>query len=96
MPAEIKNKSGRKVDHFLSHRQLGIAVLSPHGREGWGLVDYAWSLLEDYPKEYKGKLPLNPARLDLVCCSCGPTINMLASTKYNRGYKGVRKPGADL
>ena len=96
MSADIKNKFGRKDAYLLPYKQLGIAILSPHGREGWGLVDYAWSLLEKFPKEQKDSLPLNPARFDVVCCSSGPHVNMLQSTKYNRGFKGMKIPGAGL
>ena len=77
-------------------KQLGVAILSPHGREGWGLVDYAWSMLEIYPKDEKDKLSLSPARHDVVICACGPQINMLEATKYNRGYLGIKVPGAGL
>ena len=37
----ITNKSGRKAELLLSHRKLGIALLSPHGHEVWGLVDFS-------------------------------------------------------
>ena len=77
---DITNKSGRRAELLLSHRKLGIALLSPHGREGWGLVDFSWSLLEEHPKEYKDNLLLDPARLDVVRCHCGPTVNMPIST----------------
>ena len=39
LSADINNRSGRKVACLLPYKQLGIAILSPHGREGWGLVD---------------------------------------------------------
>ena len=53
-------------------------------------------MLEIYPKDEKDKLSLSPARHDVVICACGPQINMLEATKYNRGYSGIRTPGAGL
>ena len=86
LSTEIKSKFGRQEACLLDYKQLGVAILSPHGREGWGLVDYAWSMLEIYPKDERDKLPLSPLRHDVVICACGPQIDMLEATKYNRGY----------
>ena len=55
LSTDKKSKFGRKDACLLDYKQLGIAILSPHGREGWGLVDYAWSLLVIFPKEEKDK-----------------------------------------
>ena len=96
LSTEIKSKFGRQEACLLDYKQLGVAILSPHGREGWGLVDYAWSMLEIYPKDERDKLSLKPARHDVVICACGPQINMLEATKYNRGYLGIKVPGAGL
>ena len=53
-------------------------------------------MLGIYPKEERDKLSLSPARHDVVICACGPQINMLEATKYNRGYLGIKVPGAGL
>ena len=86
LSTDITSKFGRQEPCLLDYKQLGVALLSPHGREGWGLVDYAWSMLEIYPKDERDKLSLSPARHDVVICACGPQINMLEATKYNRCY----------
>ena len=53
-------------------------------------------MLDVHTKDEKDKLPLSPFRHDVVVCSCGPPIDMLEATKYNRGYLGIRTPGAGL
>ena len=93
----IRNTLGRKEDKLLLHKNLGIAILSPHGREGWGLVDFAWSLFYEYDKAEKNKLPVDPERLDKVKCTCALHKDMLAATTLDRGYIGIRTtPDVDL
>ena len=36
---QLRHVIGRKNDTLLLHENSGIAILSPHGREGWGLDD---------------------------------------------------------
>ena len=63
LSTEIKSKFGRQEPCLLDYKQLGVAILSPHGREGWGLVDYSWSMLDVYTKDQRDKLPLSPFSL---------------------------------
>ena len=65
LSTEIKSKFGRQEACLLDYKQLGVAILSPHGREGWGLVDYAWSMLGIYSKDERDKLSLSPAQHDV-------------------------------
>ena len=68
LSTDITSKFGCQEPCILDYKQLGVALLSPHGREGWGLVDYSWSMLDVHTKDERDKIPLSPFRHAVVVC----------------------------